>query len=237
MKSVGLAGIPALIIALFMSVAGAAAQTVSGSAVRDVVASYIKESISHSTETSVEFEDLRMSYSVGYEKSHLVVASANSPTMKGLVTFLVKARPVGAEKGFTQIIPVTVRIRTFQKVLVAAETVSPRTEITSDQINAVRTETTDIQNPVTELSQLKGMWSTRWIQGGKVLTFDMFAEEPVVKQGQDVTIVFRTKNVTVRDQGNALQDGKMNDIIRVANENKDYLRAKVIGRGEVVLVN
>jgi flagella basal body P-ring formation protein FlgA len=234
MKSIGL-GITALLFAL--GVSATSAQTVSGNAVRDAVASYIKQSASSSMETSLEFEDLRKDYQVGYKKCELVVSSTNSVAMKGLVTFLVKARPLRGEKGFTQIIPVTVRIRTFQNVLVAAQTINPHSEIEQDEISTVRTETTDLQNPVSNLSQLKGKWSTRWIQSGKALTFDMFADEPIVRRGQDITIIFRTKNVTVRDQGSALQDGRMDDIIRVANEYKDNLRAKIVGRGEVVLVN
>ncbi len=236
MKGVGLEGLLALLFSVVLA-AAASAQTVSGAAVRDAVGSYIKQSLSPSLETSIEFEDIRQSYPVGYEKCDLVVASANSATMKGLVTFLVKARPAGREKGFTQIIPVTVKIRTFQKVLVAAQTISPHGEIEQDEVSQVRTETTDLSNPVSSLAQLKGKWTTRWIQSGKVLTFDMFEDEPIVKRGQDITIVFRTKNITVRDQGSALQDGRLDDVIRVANEYRDNLRAKVIGKGEVVLVN
>ena len=236
MKSVGL-GMTALLFLLAVAVSTSSAQTVSGNAVRDAVASYIRQSASRSMETSLEFEDLKKDYSVGYKKCELTVSSANSVTMKGLVTFLVKARPLRSEKGFTQIIPVTVKIRTFQNILVAAQTINPHSEIEQDEVSSVRTETTDLQNPVSNLSQLKGKWSTRWIQSGKPLTFDMFTDEPIVKRGQDITIIFRTKNVTVRDQGSALQDGRMDDIIRVANEYRDNLRAKVVGRGEVVLVN
>ncbi len=236
MKRVGLE-LGVLVFAFGLASAAASAQTVSAAAVRDVVASYIKASLPPSLETSINFEDLKKSYPVGYKQCDLVVASANSVTLKGLVTFLVKARPSGREEGYTQVIPVTVRIRTFQKVLVASQTISPHSEIERDDINTVRAETTDLQNPVSSLSELKGKWSTRWIQGGKVLTFDMFTDEPIVKRGQEITIIFRTKNITVRDQGSALQDGKLGDVIRVANEYRDNLRARIVGRGEVVLVN
>lgn len=236
MKSVGLKG-AALIMSLVVATAAASAQTVSGAAVRQAVASYIRESLPSSLETSIEFEHLRKSYSVGYEKCRLVVASANSVAMKGLVTFLVRARGVSGEKGFTQVIPVTVRIRTFQKVLVSAQTINPHSTVARDEVTSVRTETTNIQNPVTELSQLKGKWTTCWIQAGKPLTFGMFAVQPVIKQGQDITIIYRTRNITVSDQGSALQDGRMGEIIRVANEYRQRLRAKVVGRNKVVLVN
>lgn len=236
MKGVGLQ-VVALFFSLVLAAAGVSAQTVSGSAVRDAVASYIKRSLSPSLETSFEFQDLKKSYTVGYMKCRLEVASDNSVTMKGLVTFLVKARPEGREKGFTQIIPVTVKIRTFQNVLVSTQTINPHSVIRKDEVSAVRTETTNILNPVSSLSQLEGKWTTCWIQSGKALTFSMFAEEPVIKQGQAITIIYRTKNITVSDQGSALQDGGMGDVIRVANEYRENLRARVIGRGEVVLVN
>jgi flagella basal body P-ring formation protein FlgA len=236
MKSVGLK----LTVLLFLAgLAGvsASAQTVSGSAVKDVVAAYIKESLPHSIETAIDFEDLKNSYSVGYKNCELSVTSTNSVALKGLVTFLVKARATHSERGYTQIIPVTVKIRTFQRVLIASQTISPHSEIQQDETSAVRAETTDLQNPVSSIDQLNGKWSTRWIQSGKALTFDMFADEPIVKRGQEITIMFKTKNITVRDEGSALEDGRMNDIIKVTNEYRDNLRAKVVGRGEVVLVN
>lgn len=236
MKRVGLEA-AALFLSLVMIAAAASAQTVSGTAVRQVVASYIKQSLPSSLETSIEFEHLRSSYAVGYKKCRLVVASVNSVRMKGPVTFLVRARGLSGEKGFTQVIPVTVRIRTFQRVLVAAQTINLHSTIQSDEVTTVRTETTDIQNPVTNLSQLKGKWTTCWIQSGKPLTFGMFAEEPIIKQGQNITIIYRTKNITVSDQGSALQDGRMGQVINVANEYRQSLRARVVGRGEVVLVN
>ena len=236
MKNVGLKG-AALVISLVVVTAAASAQTVSGAAVRQAVASYIRESLPSSLESSIEFERLKKSYPVGYRECRLVVASGNSVTMKGLVTFLVRARAVGPEKGFTQVIPVTVMIRTFQKVLVSAQTINPHSTINPDEVIAVRTETTNIQNPVTSLRQLKGMWTTCWIQDGKPLTFNMFAVQPVIKQGQNITIIYRTRNITVSDQGSALQDGRMGEIIRVANEYRQRLRAKVVGNDEVVLVN
>lgn len=236
MKDVGLKG-AALIMTLVVVTAAASAQTVSGAAVRRAVASYIRESLPSTLETSVEFEHLRKSYPVGYKKCRLVVASTNSVTMKGPVTFLVRARGLAGEKGFTQVIPVTVRIRTFQKVLVSAQTINPHSTVSSDEVTTVRTETTNIQNPVTSLSQLKGKWTTCWIQSGKPLTFNMFAVQPVIKQGQEITIVYRTKNITVSDQGSALQDGRMGQIIRVANEYRKSLLAKVVGSDKVVLVN
>lgn len=236
MKGVGLL-LTTLLLSLTFGTVGVSAQTVSGSRVREVVASYIKHSLPPSLETSLEFRGLRGSYPVGYTKCRLVVASANSVAMKGPVTFLVRARAVGREKGFTQVIPVTVMIRTFQKILIAAQTITPHGEIRADEVSAVKTETTNIQNPVSSLSQLKGKWTTCWIQSGKALTFSMFAEEPVIRQGQSVTIIYRTKNITVSDQGSALQDGRMGQVIDVANEYRQSLRARVVGKGEVVLVN
>ncbi len=236
MKRVGILRLT-LLFTLILAAVGAQAQTVSGSAVRDVVASYIKSTLPSSLETSLEFKDLRENYSVGYKKCRLVVSSTNSVALRGPVTFLVRARAVGREQGFTQVIPVTVDIRTFQTILVAAQTINPHSIIGQDEVTQVRTETTDIENPVTSLRQLAGKWTTRWIQNGKALTFNMFAEKPMITQGQDITIVYRTKNITVSDQGSALQDGRLGDIINVANEYRQSLRARVVGKNEVVLVN
>jgi len=211
------------------------AQAITGESVKSVVENYIKKSVPESVDVMIEFKDLKQTYSVNQIGHHLEVSSANSVVMKGLVTFLVEVRHENNFNG--QTIPITARIRTFQNVLVTAQTIQPHCKIEADQVNIVKTESTDLQNPVTDLSQLKNKWTSRWIQTGKALTFDMFVDEPVVKRGEDVVIVIRTKNVVVREQGNALQDGKLNDIINVENEYRDNLRVKVTGKGEVVLVN
>ncbi len=213
------------------------AQTVSGSAVKDAIADYINKSIPASVETVVDFQNMQPGYTVGYKKYRLTVTSVNSVVLKGLVTFLVKASEVGREQGYEQAIPVTVRIRTFQNVLVSSQTIQPHALITPDEVTSVKTETTDILNPVTSLSQLEGKWTSRWIQSGKPLTFNMFHDVPVVKRGDNVTIIYRANNIVVQEQGSAVQDGRMNQIINVTNGYRDYLRGKVIGKGEVLLVN
>ena len=220
-----------------LAASNSSAQSVSGAAVKSAIENYVKQSLPASVETVLEFKDLKGSYPVGFNGSRLSVSSVNSVMLKGLVTFLVKARPAIGGGNLSQTIPVTVKIRTFQSVLVATKMIQPHDEMTSDEVGKVRTETTDLPNPVTDLSQLSGKWTSRWIQEGKALTFDMFDDEPIVKRGDDVTIIYRTKNIVVHDQGSALQDGRLNDVIRVTNEYKDNLRAKVVGKGEVVLMN
>ncbi len=222
---------------LLISVSESTAQTVSGAAIKDAVASYIKQSLPRFVETMIDFQDVKTSYPVGYKRYHLVVNSVNSVTLKGVVTFLVKATAVGKEKGFSQVIPVVADIRTFQNVLVSSQTIQPHAVISADEVTSVKTETTGLPNPVTNLAELNGKWSSRWIQSGRALTFDMFEDEPVVKRGDAVTIIYKTKNVVVQEQGSAVQDGRLNDIITVVNEYRDNLRGRVIGKGEVVLVN
>jgi flagella basal body P-ring formation protein FlgA len=210
------------------------AQSISGEAVRHVVENYIKKSVPSNVDATIEFKDLKPSYPVSSEDFNLNVSSANSVVMKGLVTILVKVR---CPHKIDETIPVTVRIRTFQNVLVATQTLKPHSEVSPDEVAVIKTESTDMSDPVTDLNQLKHKWTSRWIQNGKALTFDMFDDEPIIKRGDNVTIIFRTKNVVVREQGNALQDGKMDDVIGITNEYKDSLHGKVIGKDEVVLVN
>ena len=236
MRSVGFLTM-AVVCVLALASAAAEAQSVSGTLVKNAVADYIRRATADSVETAIQFQDLKPSYQVGYREVKLVVTSSNSVVMKGLVTILVKALPAHRESGFTQIIPVTVKVRTFQDILVSTRTIQPHAEIGADEINIVRTETTDLMNPVSRLSQLRGKWTSRWIQSGKALTFDMFEPVPLVKYGDNVTIVVRSNNIVVSDQGTSLQNGTLDQVIRVTNGYRDNLRGKVIGKDEVLLVN
>ncbi len=216
--------------------ASSSAQTITGESVKSAVENYIKRSVPRSIEAIIEFKDLRQSYSISAKDDSVSVSSANSVSMRGLVTFLVKIHHARNANG-SETIPVTAKIRTFQNVLVAVQTIQPHCRIGSDQVSMVKTESTDLPNPITDLGQLKGKWTSRWIQSGKALTFDMFDDEAIVKRGDDVMIVVRTKNVVVREQGSAMQDGKLNEVINVVNEYRDNLRARVTGKGEVILEN
>lgn len=227
-------GIVLVLICLFLT-AKSSAQSISGESVRRVVDNYVRGSVPSIVDAIIEFKDLKQNYAASSKEYSLTVSSANSVTMKGLVTFLVKvhySRDVNDET-----IPVSVKIRTFQNVLVTTETLKPNSEVEMDEVSVVKTESTDLPDPVTDLSQLKNKWTSRWIQSGKALTFDMFDDEPIIKRGDNVTIIFKTKNVMVREQGSALQDGKIDEIIGITNEYRDNLRGKVTGKGEVVLVN
>ncbi len=224
-----------ILLAYLFPPAKLTAQSVSGESVRRVVENYIRRSIPPSVDATIEFKDLKKDYAVSSKDCSLIVSSTNSVTMKGLVTCLVKVRY--SRNVSDETIPVTVKIRIFQNVLVTAQTLKPHGEVEADEVNVVKTESTDLTDPVTDLSQLKNKWTSRWIQSGKALTFDMFEDEPIVKRGDNVTIIFKTKNVVVSEEGSALQDGKLNDIIGITNEYRDNLRGKVTGKGEVVLVN
>jgi len=220
------------------------AQTISGESVRHVVDNYIKKSVPSYIDATTEFEDLKQGYALPFEDCSLTVSSVNSVTMKGLVTFLVKVHSNDKRISGQDLrnvndktIPVTVKIRTFQNVLVTTATLKLHDEVQPDEVNVIKTESTDLSNPVTDLSQLRNKWTSRWVQTGKALTFDMFDDEPVIKRGDNVTILFKTKNIVVREQGSALQDGRINDVIGVTNEDRDNLRGKVTGKSEVVLVN
>ncbi|MGC8594336.1 MAG: flagellar basal body P-ring formation chaperone FlgA [Candidatus Kryptoniota bacterium] len=228
----------ALTVLMMISTSGEIyAQSVSGTEIQSAINSYVRRAISPSTEYFIEFKDLRSKYDVGFSNPFLSVSVANSLFLKGLVTFMVKAESrVNASTHFSMI-PVTARVRTFEKVLIATRMIHPHEVIDSSSVSLMRSETTEIVNPVASIGQLDGKWTNRWIQAGKILTSDMFDLIPLIKRGDDVAIIFRTKNVTVKDRGTALQDGKLNEVIKVANEYNEPLLGKVIAKGEVLLVN
>lgn len=225
------------VVAIFSFSGKVYSQSVFAADIESTVRNYVRMVTSPSTEYIIEFKDLRSKYDIGFSNPSLSVSVANSLIMKGLVTFMVKVKPRSGASINYLVIPVTAKIRTFEKVLVATQMIQPHTIIDSGLVSIIRSETTEIPNPVTSIDQLIGKWTNRWIQTGRILTSDMFDVVPLVKRGDDVTVIFRTKNVIVKDRGTALQDGKLNEIIKVTNEYKETLMGKVIGKGEVLLLN
>jgi flagella basal body P-ring formation protein FlgA len=87
------------------------------------------------------------------------------------------------------------------------------------------------------LEEAVGARAVRDLAPGEVLTRAVLAARPFVQSGDVVVVRARADGVTVRGQAVAEQSGGQGDVIRVVNrESRRALRARVVGRGEVEVV-
>ncbi len=134
---------------------------------------------------------------------------------------------------------VSVRVRTFDTVFVAAENLYRNKEIQQENLNPQRIETTTLHNDVvTTVDSIIGKRVNRVVTEGTILRKSMLEEAPVIERGDAVTLTVTGGSVTVSTQAIARQDGRIGDIIAVQRSGThDRFRARVINEDTVELVS
>ncbi|MFC3285165.1 flagellar basal body P-ring formation chaperone FlgA [Litchfieldella rifensis] len=83
---------------------------------------------------------------------------------------------------------------------------------------------------ITEMAQAIGKQATRPIGEGRALTERQLKEVTLVERGARVRVEARGQGFSIAREGEALDNGAMDSEIRVRLDNRDILRARVIGR-------
>lgn len=81
--------------------------------------------------------------------------------------------------------------------------------------------------------KLDGYIASRKITAGTVINENLVKKASVFRRGQPVTIVVQSDTVLLRTNGIALENGHINDIIRVQKENGRTIKCRVMNEVEV----
>lgn len=84
-----------------------------------------------------------------------------------------------------------------------------------------------------QTDQLAGYIASRKISAGTVINEDLLKKAGVLHRGQPVNIVVQSESVLLSTTGVALENGYINDVIRVKKENGRTIKCRVINEGEV----
>ncbi len=85
-------------------------------------------------------------------------------------------------------------------------------------------------------SELSGRSTERTLAAGTPLTVDMFTADPIVRRGQDVTLVVQADGIEVRAAGRALQDAGPGARLKVENVSSQKIVEGVAESSDVVVV-
>lgn len=188
--------------------------TISRSEIENVVEQFIRTRSVHSAmEMIVEFRSVpeRMvvagrGYGVRVSESAVRVRAGNfSLPVEVVVDGRVDQRCI-----------VSVKVRTFDSVLVTSAQLGRHEVLTPDMVRRRRVETTSLNGvPLTELKQLDGIRSSRVLSQGTVLTSDLTEPVPAVAQGSPVTLIVQGTNVRFSMAAIARQDGRKGERVSV----------------------
>lgn len=121
------------------------------------------------------------------------------------------------------------RIHVYQKVVVAAHDLQPEKELTDGDIYLEDREVNSTSaRYLTDKSKVLGQVLNRSVKQGKMLTENMLQQPVVITARAPVDIVATVNNVQVKIQGEAVESGRIDEIIRVRN-----VRSGKVLRGRV----
>jgi flagella basal body P-ring formation protein FlgA len=85
-------------------------------------------------------------------------------------------------------------------------------------------------------AELRGRSVERTLAAGTSLTMDMFTQDPVVRRGQEVTLVAKGEGIEVRAAGRALQDAPAGGRLQVENLSSQKIVEGVVESSDTVQV-
>ena len=131
----------------------------------------------------------------------------------------------------------TLRVKLFNKVLVAATTIERKQEITGKDVTSKLVDVSQLQGtPLTSLAEASDLRSKIHITSGTVLVKEMMENIPVVKFGERVTASLVYGNVLVTTEAIVKQEGSIGDIVSIVTSNHKEFKAKVIDSQNVSIV-
>ncbi len=146
---------------------------------------------------------------------------------------VVRIRCSRKNNPYTVNVPVTVNVA--RATTVAAANIPKGSTITSDLLeDTFVNENTNTSAVITDKSMILGSKARRDIRAGEQIKASDFC---VIAKGDIVTIVAATNNLEIKTQGQALEEGKVNDLIQVKNvKSKKVIQAVVTGPNTVRVI-
>lgn len=137
------------------------------------------------------------------------------------------------EKPYSVNVPVTVIVQ--RATLMASQNIAKGSIVDASVLekNFIN-ENLNTSGTVTDTQAIVGAKARRDIRAGEIINIDDFC---IIAKGDLVNIVARSKGLEIKTQGQALEEGKLNDLIQVKNiKSKKVIQAQVIGPNLVQVI-
>lgn len=128
----------------------------------------------------------------------------------------------------------SVRVRLYRRVLVAANDLRYGTKLTAADFAEKLADVSQLRgSALTDISKLSGNKARLSIKAGDILTQEAMQPLPVIKSGERVLAIYAKGRVVITMEAVARQDGCTGDIIRIASSDNKLFKAKVIDENSV----
>jgi flagella basal body P-ring formation protein FlgA len=131
-------------------------------------------------------------------------------------------------------VTVRFRVKGYEQVVVAARNIAAREAITAENVRSERREIGKMTGYITDIEKVVGLAARRPIMAGMPLTEAVVDKPVVMKRGAAVTILVKAGEMIVAAGGQALQEGREGELIRVQNATtKRIVNARVVDANTV----
>jgi len=111
-------------------------------------------------------------------------------------------------------------------------------EITPQMLESKRIAANEVTSKIiSSTDDLVGKFAKKRLMPGKILHVTDVKAKPIVLKGTEVRIVFRKKNLSIESSGVAMEDGAMNDMIRIKNSESGKIVKATVIEANMVMVN
>jgi flagella basal body P-ring formation protein FlgA len=132
---------------------------------------------------------------------------------------------------------VSVKINIFDSVFVSRQNISQYQIFDQNNIEKKWMEITGHETPARLESEIFGKRANRYISEGKLITLNIIENPPIIKSGQQITIISRVNSVVISAGGVAREDGRKGEIIVIENSSSGAkLKGKVIDKERVEII-
>lgn len=129
-----------------------------------------------------------------------------------------------------QTVVVAFRVARYRNVVVAAHGIEPRTVLSLGDFRLDLRPTTEVPpGALAAIADPQDLEVLRPIRAGEVITERMIRPRIVVRRGETITLVAEGQNLRVTTLGQAAEDARRGDLVRVVNPTS---RREVVGRVE-----
>lgn len=110
------------------------------------------------------------------------------------------------------------KVRTYEQVAVLSQALSAKHILTKEDLHFEKLDTSKM-NPgyITDITKVLGMETRRGLQNGTPLNIYMLEKPIIIKQMAMINIMSNVNGIVVKTSGQALQDGREGNSIRVKN--------------------
>jgi flagellar basal body P-ring formation protein FlgA len=213
-------------------------QTISSEMLAGLAKSYINEQLKSGADAKEYHVD-------GIDLPNLVIVPDGNLTFEVTLPYGIKYNvPTNAvvniyiDKRLYNKSNVRFKVRSYEQVAVISQVLATKHILTQEDLHFEKLDTSKLSpGYITDITKVLGMETRRGLQNGTPLNIYMLEKPIIIKQLAMINIISNVNGIVVKTSGQALQDGREGNVIRVKNVSSNRIITGKVIDGSTVEVS